>query len=54
MKSFKRFIVQGLLALLLVGAAVTPTFASAVTHVEWVRPIRILCSDGGQCPCPGC
>ena len=55
MKGAKRFFVRWIVAFALIGAAVTPTFASPVTHVQWMPRYHILCSgDGGACPCPGC
>ena len=56
MKSFKRFFVQWIIAFVLLGAAVSPSFAGSLTHIESLRQIHILCNTGdpGPCPCPGC
>lgn len=54
MRNVKRFVVQWLVAAVLIGAAVNPSFASSLKQVEWVRPIHFIFCDPGACPCPTC
>ena len=52
MYNFKRFLAQWLVAAVLIGSAVSPSFASSFKQVEWVRPIHVIQCDPGACPCP--
>ena len=55
MKGFKRFFVQWIVAFVLIGTAVSPSFAGALSRVDSIRPIHIMCDGSpGSCPCPGC